>query len=307
MTKKAQKAPYQIKNTKNNSSQFNMLKKLELKTEDYFKLKKFSKKINIDFLSSVFDIESVYFLSKKLKVNEVKIPSGEITNFPLLEKIFKNFSKIYLSTGMSSISEIVNALNQIMRFKIFNYKNNKIKIINKSKYNELKKKIVVLHCVTDYPVKDKFANLDCIKTIKELFGLEVGYSDHTEGTIAPVIACSKGAKLIEKHLTLSKKMQGPDHLASLEPNEFKFMINQIRKFEIMNGDGHKRIFKCELKNKKIARKSIVATDNISKGDLFTPQNITTKRPGHGICASEFYKLLYSKSKKNYIKNDLIKN
>jgi len=306
VTRKAKKAPYQIKNTKNNSYQFQMLKELELKSKDYFELKKYSRRNKIDFLSSVFDIESIFFLKKKLKMNKVKIPSGEITNFPLLNKLYKNFRKIYLSTGMSNIKEIMESLNQIMNSKVFSLKNNKVKILNRKKFNNLRKKVTILHCVTDYPVKDEFANLQCINTIREAFNFDVGYSDHTKGIVAPLIASSKGSAVIEKHLTLNRKMKGPDHLASLEPREFKLMVDQIRKFEEMNGDGTKKLLKCEIKNKKIARKSVVADKNILKGEMFTYKNLTTKRPGDGLCASKFKDLINKKSKKNYKKNQLIK-
>ena len=306
VTRKAKKAPYQIKNTKNKSNQFKMLKDLELQKNEYFELKKFSKKNKIDFLSSVFDIESIFFLKRGLKMKNVKIPSGEITNFPLLNKLDKNFNKIYLSTGMSNLKEITESLNQIMNFKVFLFKNDKIKILNRKKFNTLKKKVIILHCVTDYPVKDEFANLQCINSIKKIFDLNVGYSDHTKGIIAPLIACSKGASVIEKHLTLNKNMKGPDHLASLEPKEFKLMVNQIRKFEEMNGDGIKRLLKCEIKNKKIARKSVVANTHILKGETFTYKNLTTKRPGDGLCASKLKNLINKKSKRNYKANQLIK-
>jgi N-acetylneuraminate synthase len=239
-TKNAKKAPYQIKNTKNNESQYLMLKGLELKQQDYFKLKKFSKKLKIDFISSVFDSESIHFLLKKLKIKMIKIPSGELTNFLILKEINLKKCQILLSTGMSNIKEIINAINTISKSIIYKFEKRKIKVVNHKMLNKIKKKLTVLHCVTDYPVDDKYANLKCIENLSKLLRINIGYSDHTKGIIAPLIAVSKGASVIEKHFTLSKKMKGPDHTASLEPKEFKEMVKNLRDFELMCGDGEKK-------------------------------------------------------------------
>ena len=305
VTKNAKKAPYQIKNTKNNNSQFKMLKKLELKKENYFELSKFCKYHKIQFLSSVFDSESISFLDKKLKMKKIKIPSGEITNFLLLKKLNLMKYNVILSTGMSDMREIINSINLIAKKNIYKIRNNVVSIINNKELHKIKKKLTIMHCVTDYPVEDEYSNLECINSLQKDLKLDVGYSDHTRGVIAPLIAVSKGAKLIEKHFTLSKKMCGPDHSASLTPNEFKVMVSNIRKFEIMNGFGIKRLFDCEKINKKIARKSIVAKKKINKGEKFTYENITTKRPGTGICASKINIYINNKSKKNYKIDDLI--
>ncbi len=306
-TKNSKKALYQKKNTKSNETQYEMLKKLELKKEYYFKLKKLSEKIKIDFISSVFDEDSVDFLTKKLKIKYLKIPSGEITNLLILKKLQKIKNKIILSTGMANLREIINSLNLIAKNKVYKFINEKKIIIrNKSLHKKLKEKIFVLHCVTDYPVEDKYANLSAIENLETKLKLNIGYSDHTLGILAPLIAASKGAKVIEKHFTLKKSMPGPDHKASLEPYEFKKMISYLRVFEVMNGDGKKKLQKCEIKNINIARKSIVAKKFIKKKEAFSYLNLTTKRPGNGLSPMDISKIINKKAKKNFQPDELIK-
>ena len=304
-TQNAKKAPYQIKNTKNNESQYLMLKGLELKQQDYFKLKKFSKRFKIDFISSVFDTESIYFLLKKLKIKKIKIPSGELTNFLILKELNLKNCQILMSTGMSNIKEIISAINIISKSKIYKFKKNKVKVVNHKMLKKIKKKLTVLHCVTDYPVADKYANLKCIENLSKQLRINIGYSDHTKGIIAPLIAVSKGARVIEKHFTLNKKMKGPDHTASLEPREFKEMVKSLRDFELMCGDGEKKIQKCELKNINIARKSIVAKSLIKKNEKFTYQNLTAKRPGNGLNPMIIKNLINKKSKKTFYPDEQI--
>ena len=305
-TKNSKKAAYQKKNTKNNETQYEMLKKLELKKDNYFELKRFCKKRKIEFISSVFDEESINFLSTKLKIQYIKVPSGEITNYPLLRKLQKIKNKIILSTGMANLKEIVNSLNIIARSKIFRFVNQeKVIIKNKKLHKKFKEKIFILHCVTDYPVENKFANLSAIENLKKNLKLNIGYSDHTLGILAPLIAVSKGAKIIEKHFTLNNNMPGPDHKASLEPDEFKKMIEYLRIFEVMNGDGKKKLQKCELKNINIARKSIVAKKFIKKDDVFSYLNLTTKRPGNGLSPMKIANLINRKAKKNFQPDELI--
>jgi len=304
VTKFAQKAKYQKINTRNNSGQLKMLKKLELKTKDYFELKKLSEKINIGFLSSPFDNKSLNFLKKILKVNTIKIPSGEITNFKLISDL-KNCSVI-LSTGMSTPSEIAEAINIIFHKKIYSTKN-EIKIINNSFYNNIRKKIAILHCISDYPAKDKFANILAVKDLEKKFKLTVGFSDHTQGYLASIIAVSLGCKIIEKHLTINKNFKGPDHNASLNPVEFSQMVKLIRRTEIMLGDGRKKLEKCEINTIKVARKSLVAKRNIKKNEKFTIDNLTTKRPGTGLSANLFFIYIGTYSKRNYKIDSLIKD
>jgi len=303
VTKSAKKAKYQKLNTKNNNSQYSMLKKLELKKKDYFELKKLANNLKLGFLSSPFDNKSLLFLQNELKMNTIKIPSGEITNFKLLSNLKNN--SVILSTGMSNLNEIAEAINVIFNKKIYST-TKKIKIIDQKFYNKIYNKIIILHCVSDYPVKDNYANLLAIKQIKDTFQLRVGFSDHTSGLLASSIAVSLGCVVIEKHLTIDKKLEGPDHRASLSPMEFLKMVNQIRKVELMLGDGLKKLEKCEINTKKIARKSLVALKNISKKEKFTEKNLSTKRPGTGVPASQFFKYIGKSCKKNYKIDDLLK-
>tara|TARA_B100000989_G_scaffold91021_2_gene65895 strand:+ start:3708 stop:4790 length:1083 start_codon:yes stop_codon:yes gene_type:complete len=306
VTKTAKLALYQKKNIKNIKNQFQMLRKLELKLKDFENLKNYCKKKKIDFINSVFDEESFEFNKKILKSKIIKIASGEIDNIFLLRKLNIKKEKIILSTGMSTYKDIVNSLNYLCKKKVFNFKNNKIKIINKRLFQILKKNLVLMHCVTDYPVKDEFANLSCIDKMIKDFKLNIGYSDHTIGNIAPLIAASKGAKVIEKHFTLNKKFNGPDHKSSLEPIELLQMVKSIRKFELLNGNGIKKLEKCEISNIKIAKKSLVAKTLINKNEKFSFDNVTVKRPASGLSPLVFEKILNKKSRKKYLPDEIIK-
>ncbi len=280
---KALTADYQ---SKKKFSQLSMLKKYELSEEKQIKLYKYCKKIKIDFLSSAFDLKSLRFL-KSLKLNYYKIPSGEITNLPLLEEYGKLNKKILLSTGMSTLKEISNAIS----------------IMKKNGLN--KKNIVILHCTSSYPTNLNDANLNTISQYKLKFKSTVGYSDHTISVVTPSIAIALGAKFIEKHVTLNKNMTGPDHKASLNFEEFKVMINLIRKTEKLLGSSNKIVTKSEKKNIKYVRKSIVASRNIKKGSFFSKFNLTTKRPGNGLSPFLLNQLYGKKAKKNFELDDLI--
>ena len=306
VTKFAVQAPYQIKNMKKKEKQFDMLKRYELENKDYFLLKKYCKKIKIDFISSVFDEQSVSFLLNKIGSRVIKLPSGEINNLLILRKLKLSNYKILISTGMSNYQEIVNAINTIAKKEIYKLKNLKLIITNKKHYKKLKKIICIMHCVTDYPVSKNQANLQCINNIKKDFKLVTGYSDHTLGILASTIAVTKGATVIEKHFTLNKKMKGPDHLASLEPKEFSKMVENIRDCELMNGDGKKKLQQCEIRNSKVARKSIVAKTAIDKNEIFTLKNLTVKRPGIGLNPFMIKKFINKKSKKKYYPDQIIK-
>lgn len=306
VTPKADLAPYQKKNIKKNTNQYKMLKKLELKYKEFEKLKNYCDKKKIDFLNSVFDEESFEFNKKKLKSKLVKIASGELNNIFLLRKINIFNEKVILSTGMSNYQSIIESLNYLSKRKVFEFKNKKIKIVNKKIFKILKKNLFLMHCVTDYPVQDRYANLKCIDNMIKDFQLNIGYSDHTNGILAPLIAAVKGVNIIEKHFTLNKNSYGPDHKASLEPNEFLNMVKMIRKFELMNGDGIKKLQKCEKANFKIARKSLVAKNFIKKNEKFTYKNVTVKRPANGLNPILFRKILNKKSKKKYLPNEIIK-
>lgn len=285
-TKYAEKAAYQKKTTSKNQTQFNMLKKLELDKDDYLKLINYSKKKNIDFLSSPFDDGSIELL-KDLGLNTFKIPSGEITNYPYLNKIGKLKKKIIISTGMSTMREVVNAL--------------KILIDSGTK----KKNITVLHTNTEYPTPIDDVNLKVITKIGKKLNVKYGYSDHTLGIEVSIAAAAMGASCIEKHLTLNCKMKGPDHQASLEPAIFKSMVKSIRNIERALGSDVKKPSKGELNNLKIVRKSIVAKTEIKKGEVFSDKNITVKRPAYGLSPMKWKRLLGTKAKKNYLQDDYI--
>lgn len=283
----APKAPYQKKHSKKGENQHAMLKKLELKYEDHEKLKTFCKKKKIEFLSSGFDISDLIFLNS-LNLKRFKIPSGEITNYLYLKKIAGFKKEVILSTGMSNLKEIENA----------------IKILKSRKLK--KKQIKILHCCSDYPAEISDINLKAIKTIKNKFKLDVGYSDHTASNIVPSLAVMMGATIIEKHFTLDKKMNGPDHSASLDPENFKLMVKNIRLAEKSLGHGKKIPTKKEKINSKIVRKSIFAISDIKIGDKFTLKNIGCRRPDIGVSAIHIKKYLGKKSKKNYSKDQVLK-
>ena len=279
-------AKYQQRNIKKKTSQYKILKKYQLKESHYKILINYSKKNNIKFISSPFDIESINFLSK-LGLDFLKIPSGEINNFPYLKEIARLNKKLILSTGMSNLKEIGNS----------------IKIL--TKYGTKRKNINILHCHSDYPSEAIDLNLKAIQTLKNKFKLNVGYSDHSMGIEAAIISVAYGSKIIEKHLTLSNKLPGPDHIASLEPNKFKKMVESIRQAEKMLGDGIKKPTKKEQENKLLVRKSLVASRNIKRGERFSSKNITTKRPALGKSPMMYEKMINKISKKNYKKNDYI--
>lgn len=257
----APKAQYQIQTTGKAESQLEMLQKLELSFEHFTMLSQFAKEAAIDFLSTPFDLDSIDFLTK-LNMPLWKIPSGEITNLPYLWKIAATKKPIILSTGMSTMEEIGEALEI---FKDYD-----------------RGDITLLHCNTEYPTPFSDVNLRAMLSIRDSFGVNVGYSDHTVGIEIPIAAVALGACVIEKHFTLDKTLPGPDHKASLEPDELATMVSAIRNVEQAIGDGVKQPSQSELKNRAIVRKSIVAKSDIHKGEQFTDMNLTTKRPGDGI-------------------------
>lgn len=285
-TKQASKTEYQKKNSQVNESQYTMLKKLQIDKLFQKKLLKYCNKKKIEFLSSPFDVENVKFL-KKIKLERFKIPSGEITNLPYLREIGKIKKKVIVSTGMSTLNEINDALKVLIG--LGTKKNN----------------ITVLHCTTAYPTSMQEVNLSAMLTIKKKLNISVGYSDHTTGIEIPIAAAALGAKVIEKHITLSKKLKGPDHLTSLEPHEFKNMVNAIRNIEIAIGNGIKKPTRSELLNIRSVRKSIYAARNIKKDEKFTIKNLTTKRPAEGLSPMLWDKYINKVAKKNYKIDDLI--
>ena len=280
----ADKAEYQKKTTGEADSQLEMVRKLMLTYDEYGLLKKYCDELGIIFLSTAFDLPSVDYLHS-IGMKMWKIPSGEITNLPLLIKIAKLHEPIIMSTGMSNLDEVKDA----------------VKVLKDNGATD----ITLLHCTTEYPAPYEDVNLEAMKTLSDTFNVKVGYSDHTQGIEIPIAAVAKGAKVIEKHFTLDRNMEGPDHKASLEPNELKQMVDSIRNVEKAIGDGIKKVSPSELKNQGIARKSIVASTKINKGDIFSEDNITTKRPGTGINPMAWFDILGKKAKHDYEEDYLI--
>ena len=284
VSRDAPKADYQNKAIGEEESQFDMIKKLEIDYDAHRILIDYCSKKNIMFLSTPFDLESMDELDE-LGIEIFKVPSGEIDNFPYLKKVAKLGKPIILSTGMANLSEIEGALNVL--------------------YENGCKDITVLHCNTEYPTPVEDVNLNAMLTIRDAFKVKIGYSDHTLGIEIPIAATAMGARVIEKHFTLDKNMDGPDHKASLEPNELKEMVKSIRNIELALGNGIKKPSKSEEKNKNIARKSIVALTKIKKGDLFTEDNITVKRPGNGISPMRWDEIIGKIANKDYKEDELI--
>jgi N,N'-diacetyllegionaminate synthase len=286
VSKKAEKAEYQKKTSSTAESQYQMIKKLELSGDDHKKLIDYCNKINIQFLSSPFDLDSIDLLNK-LDLEIFKIPSGEIINLPYLRKIGKLNKNVILSTGMADLGEIEDALDVL------------------TENGTDKNKITVLHCNTEYPTPLEDVNLKAMITIKNAFDVKVGYSDHTKGIEVPIAAVALGAEVIEKHLTLDRNMEGPDHKASLEPIELKEMVTAIRNIENALGSGIKKPSLSEWKNKPIARKSLIAIDNIKKGEKFTENNVGIKRPGNGISPMKWDEIMDKTTNKDFQIDDLI--
>ena len=286
VTNSLEKAQYQKENDKKSDTQFQMLNKLELSRDDHHNLNAICNQLDVDFFSSAFDIESLEFLNT-LELEYIKIPSGEITNFPYLKFISKLQQKVILSTGMADLNEIENALNILTSDKL------------------PLSKIFVLHCTTSYPTKLNEVNLKSMLRIKTEFNVQVGYSDHTEGLEASIAAVAMGATIIEKHFTLDKSLDGPDHKASLDPLEFQLLTKSIRNVEIALGNDLKQPTESELTNLSYARKFIVAKKNILKGEVFSDRNITTKRSGHGISAIEWPNIIGKKAFQNYKIDEVI--
>jgi N,N'-diacetyllegionaminate synthase len=283
----AKKADYQMINTKDDSqSQLEMVRKYELDKDTHVELLNYCKEKGVKFLSSPFDLDSIGLLND-LGVNIFKIPSGEITNLPYLRKIASFKKEIILSTGMCNLSDIEKALEVLM--------NNRVSLDS----------ITVLHCNTEYPTPFEDVNLEAMKTIESAFKVKVGYSDHTLGIEVAIAACAMGARIIEKHFTLDKTMEGPDHVASLEPHELKALVSAIRNIDRALGDGIKRASASEIKNILIARKSIVAKENIKRGEIFSENNIEVKRPGNGISPMLWDKVIGKVAKHDFQKDQLI--
>lgn len=284
VSKYAGKAEYQKETTGKRESQRQMLEKLALTCDDFRKLKEYCGSLGIGFISTPFDLDSIDFL-ETLDMDFWKIPSGEVTNLPYLEKIGKTGRNVVLSTGMCEIQEIKEALQVLEKNGTSN--------------------IIVLHCNTEYPTPFSDVNLKAMLHIEKETSKSVGYSDHTAGIEMPVAAAALGAKVIEKHFTLDKTMEGPDHRASLDPLELKQMVSAIRNVEAGLGDGFKKRTASESKNVSAVRKSIVAKCFIVKGEKFSEHNITVKRPGNGISPMRWYDVIGQEANRDYVEDELI--
>lgn len=306
----APKADYQKKTTDAEESQLEMVKKLELDESGHAQLIACCRKRSVEFLSTPFDLESLDLLVNKFDLNRLKISSGDITNAPLLLKAARSGKPVILSTGMSTLGEIETALAVLAYGYTQADVNPSLKACHeayrsKSGRKTLEKKVTLLHCTTEYPAPFEDVNLRAMDTLREAFGLPVGYSDHTPGIAVTIAAAARGAVIIEKHFTLDRNLPGPDHKASLEPSELKLMVRSIRQVEAALGSPVKFPAESEIKNIPMARKSIVASREIKKGDLFTEDNITVKRPAHGISPVYYWQLLGKTAEKDYKKDEMV--
>jgi N-acetylneuraminate synthase len=312
VTKSVGKARYQKQTTDAEETHFEMLRKLELSHEAHYELINYCKEKKIEFLSTAFDLESLDFIVNGLKLTVLKISSGEITNGPLLLAHAQTGCDLVLSTGMATLGEVEDALG-VLAFGLLNDVTTEpsIESFQQAYFSEagqriLKEKVTILHCTTEYPVLPKEINLNAMLTIRTVFGLKTGYSDHSEGITVPIAAAAMGATLIEKHFTLDKTLPGPDHIASLEPDELTAMVKAIRIVEQAMGSGTKVPMPSELKNRPIARKSLVASKNIKSGEVFTQENITVKRSGTGVNPMQYWTMIGKNAQSDLAKDALIK-
>ena len=284
VTEEALMTDYQKRELPEFSSQLEMIRNLELSEEQFLELHQYSNNLGVRFLTTAFDFESANFVNR-LSLDYCKIPSGEITNYPLIDILCLGHEKFIVSTGMATEEEIEGVIN----------------FLN----SRGKTDVTLLHCISEYPSPFDEMNLSAIKTLSERFNLPVGLSDHSLGKHIAIAAVSMGSVIIEKHITLDNLDKGPDHRSSLILEDFRMMVKEIRDIEMALGDGLIGVSSSELKNKELVRKSIVAKSSIAKGDIFTSENLTTKRPGTGISAVLWYSLLNKKSKKDYRKDEMI--
>lgn len=287
VTRKAEKATYQSDNTNDaEESQFDMLKKLELSYEDFRLVQEHCNKIGIDFLSTPDEEYSLAFLMNELHLPLIKIGSGEVTNIPYLRQMASYHKPIILSTGMATLAQVAMAYDILIAAGA--------------------PSVSLLHCTTNYPCPKNEVNLRAMQTMKEAFKCPVGYSDHTMGTEIPIAAVAMGAEIIEKHFTLDRNMDGPDHKASLEPHELKYMVDCIRNIEVALGDGIKRPNPSEVEISKVVLKSIVAKVPVNKGETLTANNMTIKRAGSGIPAAHWDMIVGTKALRDFDIDEPIK-
>lgn len=314
VTTRAPMAEYQKEASQNGASfQYEMLKQLELKELDFLELKEYCQEKKLDFLVTPFDEQSLEFLAEQCRVQKLKISSGDLTNAPFLLQVSQTGLPVILSTGMGTLSEIEQAL----KIMAFGYLDGKVEAESFSwdKVEEtyfsakgqevLQEKVVLLQCTTEYPASFEEVNLRAMETMKQAFFLPVGYSDHTVGIAISIAAVALGAHIIEKHFTLDRLLPGPDHKASLEPNELQTMCREIRQVEKSLGATKKIPGTVERENRVAARKSLVAAAQIMEGDFFTKENLTVKRPGNGVSPEKYWDYLGKRALKNYEINELI--
>ena len=311
VTRDAKQATYQAVNTGKQESQMDMLGRLELSEESHHRLVARCSKLGIEFLSTAFDSQSLDFLVNDLNLTRLKVASGELTNAPLVLQHARTGCNLIVSTGMATLSEIEAALG-VIAFGYTAPKDAKPSIkafadayASVAGINALKNKVTLLHCTTEYPAPMNEINLRAMNTIANAFKLAAGYSDHSVGINIPIAAVACGAVMIEKHFTLDKTMEGPDHAASLEPRELKAMVDAVRQVEASLGDGVKRPTYSEVKNKLVARKSLVAACDIKKGEIFTQDNVLIKRPGNGKSPYLYWELLGTAASRQIMAGDLL--
>ena len=310
VTQNAEKAAYQKVTTGSQESQLAMLQKLTLRDEDYVELEQLCRECGVAFISTPFDSDSLRFLTTKLDMPFIKVPSGEITNAPFLWEIARTQNPVVLSTGMATLGEIENALAVLACGYLradFPASFQEVQEIYVSAEGQkvLQDKVQLLHCTTQYPAPASQSNLWAMDTIKRAFGLSVGYSDHTEGITIPVAAVARGAQIIEKHFTLDKNLPGPDHKASLEPGELKSMVQAVRAVEQAIGTGIKIPATAEVPNIPIVRKCLVAARDIAAGEVFSKDNLTAKRAGMGINPMDIWAVLGKKANRNYREDEKV--
>ncbi|NNN48635.1 N-acetylneuraminate synthase [Vibrio sp. 2-2(8)] len=311
VTEQAKQADYQVANTQKQESQLAMLSRLELSYAAHHQLVKHCESLGIEFLSTAFDAESLDFLVNDLGLTRLKLPSGELTNAPLVLEHARTGCDLIVSTGMATLAEIEMALGVIA----FGYTAADLVAPSVLAFQQayasnegqkaLKEKVTILHCTTEYPAPIAEINLKAMDTLGKAFDLPAGYSDHSEGITIPIAAVARGAVLVEKHFTLDKNMEGPDHKASLEPDELAAMVKAIRQVEVALGTAVKSPTVSEVKNKAVARKSLVASQAIQAGDAFSADNVTIKRPGSGMSPYQYWEILERKASRDYQVGDLI--
>ena len=311
VTADAKQADYQVANTQQQESQLDMLSRLELSFEAHFALKQQCEQLGIEFLSTAFDSESLAFLVNDLGLKRLKLPSGELTNAPLILEHARTGCDLIVSTGMATLAEVEAALGVIAFGYIADIQVNPSVVAFEQAYRSeqgqvaLREKVTLLHCTTEYPAPLAEINLRAMDTLNKQFQLPAGYSDHSEGITVPIAAVARGASVIEKHFTLDKTMSGPDHKASLNPEELSQMVAAIRGVELALGSGEKAPQASEMKNMTVARKSLVANGTIAKGEVFNVDNIAIKRPGSGMSPYRYWDLIGNVAMRDYHEGDFI--